>query len=244
MDFNKMLFAEKSKLNEHVLIHWIRSSQTPLSFAPAMSFFVLGFKDLLLNLEYPQANTTLEKAVNHHCKEDLEHWQLFLEDLETMNVGQSAWGTKTTTALRQIWSNDNWRVRQATYKLMSLTFQKNSPGVRLLMIECLELAFAVFIEAVRASDSHSPEALKYFGDHHFFEEASHAQGSWIDESHQLDLNELELTPEESKVAAMIVLEVFEWFHLMFTSWYKQRAIFTSPSPAAQKEAAAVRPREA
>jgi hypothetical protein len=243
MDFNKMLFAEKSKLNEHVLMHWIRASQTPLSFAPAMSFFVLGFKDLLLNCEYPNASTTLEKAVNHHCREDLEHWQMFLEDLETMNVGQSAWGTKTTTALRQIWSDENWRVRQATYRLMSLTFLHKSPGVRLLMIECLELAFAVFIEAVRSSDSHSPEALKYFGDHHFFEEASHQQGSWIDETHQLNLNELELSDEETKAAAMIVIEVFEGFHLMFTSWYRQRAIFTSPPVAIPKEAVALRPRE-
>lgn len=225
MNFNKMMFAEKSKLGQHVLIQWMMDAPHPLSFAPAMSFFVFGFRDLLLLLKYEAPKNQLENAVNLHCNEDLQHWQLYLKDLETLNVDQSNWGKKSTNALRQIWSEENWKVRLATYRLMSMGLQEKNAAVRLVMIECLELAFAVFIEAVRASNSSDNSKLVYFGDLHFFEESAHENGSWIDGEHKIDLNSMNLSDEDSNKSVMIIVESFAWFHLMFTSWYKQRDSF-------------------
>ena len=73
---------KKQKLSTHSFCRWLEAAplnQDALAFAPSMSYFVLGFRDILELVKYTNPQSDLEKAINHHCEEDSEHWKWFLQ---------------------------------------------------------------------------------------------------------------------------------------------------------------------
>ena len=97
------------------------------------------------------------------------------------------WGGDIGSALALIWSDAVFPVRNQVYRVMHHLFQCRSTHEKLILVECLEAAFAAFVVNLNYLTQRSGhfETLKYFGEHHFTEESSHAMGSWLNEGGKL-----------------------------------------------------------
>lgn len=216
----------KSALIDHPFCQNLRSStgrnREAYSFVPHMAFFVLGFKDMLKNLQVAAPKHPVDHMLNHHCHEDSDHWQWFLEDLKTLKLGVDKWGGDIGSALALIWSDADFPVRNQVYRVMHHLFQCRSTHEKLILVECLEAAFAAFVVNLNYLTQRSGhfEILKYFGEHHFTEESSHAMGSWLNEGGKLPV--APDYPHQIRTDAMLAMvdDVFAGFNQVFTIWDK------------------------
>jgi hypothetical protein len=69
-------------------------------FVPHMTFFVLGFRDILETVKVAKPVSKCELALNAHCLEDAEHWRLFIEDLQTLQMDTDYWGGDISSIFR------------------------------------------------------------------------------------------------------------------------------------------------
>ncbi len=221
---------KKQELSNHSFCRWLETaplSQDALAFAPSMSYFVLGFRDILELVKYANPQTDLEKAINHHCEEDSEHWKWFLQDLSALGYLNSS----TEVFLSKIWSDEGRTPRNMVYFLTHLIQQQKDPYLVWTVIECLEAAFAVFIDKLRPQlvQRGLYRRLMYFGKMHDEGEQSHALGSWIEDGdikedhfdhHQHELN-LAFSEEQIKQAQPIIEKIFMQFEVLFTHWHQE-----------------------
>lgn len=189
-----------------------------LAFIPSMTYFVLGFRDILELAKREDPKSALDFAINAHCEEDKEHWKWFLNDLQ--NLGYLN-GSCFEFASR-IWSDEERIPRNMIYFVTYLIQKESNPKMILTVIECLEAAFAVFIEKLKPQllNRNVYERLTYFGQRHDLGEQSHALGSWIDDIPKDNLLlSIEMNEEERGYAISDVKEVFAHFNNMFEHWY-------------------------
>ncbi len=186
-----------------------------------MTFFVLGFKDILAATYSPSPTSLLEENLNTHCEEDADHWLWFLDDLATLE-GMSLVGHKKehkpSDTLSQIWSSKGFAVRRQTYALITLLHEEKCPRRKLIIIECLESAFSAFISNLTFMTKSFGlyESLKYFGREHHHDEAQHSMGSWLDgERHNEDID---LNGDEQEMLP-VIQKIFSGFNDMFDVWY-------------------------
>lgn len=217
--------SKKTDLDQHLFCQWL-SKATPqenvLAFAPAMSYFVLGFRDILELARFKDPQSPLEHAINHHCDEDSEHWQWYLNDLTEMGFLASS----AQSFLYKIWSDEQRVPRNMVYFLTHLIQTHKDPAIVLAIIECLEAAFAVFIERLRPQlvDRNLYQRLTYFGMKHDHGEQSHAMGSWIEDGEEdlhLDFAELNLSQEQEALVILLVDQIFAKFDELFTHWHQE-----------------------
>lgn len=188
-----------------------------LAFAPSMSYFVLGFRDILELAKRKNPKSALDFAINAHCEEDKEHWKWFLNDIQNLGYLNGS----SFEFVSRIWSDQENIPRRMVYLVTYLIQKESDPKMILAVIECLEAAFAVFIEKLRPQLilRNVYESLMYFGQRHDLGEQSHALGSWIDDSPADDLLlSIEMSEDERAYAITMVKEVFTHFNNMFEHW--------------------------
>lgn len=216
----------KIQLSEHAFCRRLRNAKESeirvFSFVPHMSFFVLGFRDLLEYLRVPFPRNSVDFMLNEHCKEDSDHWLWFLQDLETLNKHAELNTEKGLTEdLRLIWGPENFAVRRQVYDTIIQINQCQNAQEKLIVVECLEAAFAAFIESLNPLTQRMGlyQQLRYFGEHHYQKESEHAMGSWLDtpeNTHKpVDTQVLTIRPE---VMAQMVDDIFMGFETMFSCW--------------------------
>lgn len=197
------------------------------SFVPHMSFFVLGFRDLLEYLRVPFPSNSAEFMINEHCTEDSDHWLWFLQDLETLQLNAQAWGGENiANKLELIWSPQNAAVRRQVYDIIVMISNCKNAQEKLVIIECLEAAFAAFIENLNVLTKRLGvyQKLVYFGEQHYDKESEHAMGSWLntDETKKHKSQEDEGLIRSSVMVQMIE-DIFNGFDSMFSCWEKSLA---------------------
>ncbi|RYF97632.1 MAG: hypothetical protein EOO07_39345 [Chitinophagaceae bacterium] len=216
----------KLALSDHTFCQNLRSSQNgnrrAYSFVPHMAFFVLGFKDMLKNLQVQNPKNSVDNMLNHHCQEDSDHWQWFLEDLKTLKLGIDKWGGDIGSALGLIWSDFDFPVRNQVYRVMHYLFQCRSTHEKLILVECLEAAFAAFVINLNHLTQRSGQfdSLKYFGRHHFEEESSHAMGSWLSDGGKLPVASDSSYQIRADTMLAMVDDIFAGFNQVFSIWEK------------------------
>lgn len=222
-----LISLKKKHLSRNTFCNWldtVQADQDALSFTPSMSYFVLGFRDILELAKYNTPKSTLEHAINIHCEEDKEHWKWFLNDLDYLGY----LNTSTKDFIYKIWSDEERVPRNMVYLITHLIQSESDPRFKLVIIECLEAAFAVFIEHLRPQmiSRGIYDKLTYFGKNHDEGEQSHSLGSWVDKTsdlHNMDdlLMSIELNTDEESKANQLVEKIFMSFEILFTHWHNQ-----------------------
>lgn len=103
---------------------------------------------------------------------------------------------------------------------------------KLIIVECLEAAFAAFIENLNQLTKKAGlyGKLHYFGEHHYEQEANHTMGSWIDEKKvPSDATNINLYDIRQKHMLGVVDDIFSGFDQMFSCW--QAALNTHTNTA-------------
>jgi hypothetical protein len=220
-----MIDAEKNRLADHELIQWMTSTSRPLTFVSSMTFFVLGFRDVLSYLKRTNPKDIWDHSINIHCEEDSNHWTWFIEDMQKIGVQETLWGNDFSELLNSIWSEDGHASRDMIYGLVHYAKVTSDPFVHLSLIESLEAAFSVFIEALlpQIEKRGWQNDLRYFGSKHHEEESSHALGTWVGEtSIDSDLRKVSLSDDQKHKSELMIQDIFAKFQIVFTSWYDQK----------------------
>lgn len=197
------------------------ANKTSLRFIPTMTFFVLGFRDILESMKIDNPQSDVDKTLNIHCEEDSEHWRWFIEDLNKLGMQTQYWGGNVSAILHHIWSPDHYIVRDLVYRVIHHVHSSRSTNEKLIIVECLEAAFAAFIENLNPLTKKIGmyQKLRYFGEHHYEKEADHAAGSWIDEDKTVSVNHyINIADIRNKHMQGVVDDIFSGFHDMFTCW--------------------------
>jgi len=145
-----------------------------LAFAPCTAHFVMSFADLYaLVLREEPTSDPYQTLVNAHTREDENHWQWFLKDLEKLGANPAI---PLSDALRFVWGDATVRMRVLTYQMCRLGFRADSLR-KLVLVHVIEAAGKVTIESVsevgREFGLATGERLVYLGPHHFDTEGNH-----------------------------------------------------------------------
>lgn len=248
LNLSSLIEMRSAKLSQNPLCKWIvgeESKNLPpqevLGFAPSMLNFIMGFKDILEELEYMSPKNELEHIVNQHCKEDKDHWRWYLEDLEVLGFSDQGLGKDLSSKMEFLWSTDNKANRQLVYLCIHLIRKYNDARASLVIIECLEATFGVFMTSMqkRFWNSTIYSKLKFFGLTHHHQEANHSIGHWIeDDSNQGQQSLLEQIPfnnPESESMAESIEMVFDQFEVVFENWYLSRNQMALAQGSASKQ---------
>jgi hypothetical protein len=229
-DILRLIETRSEQLSNNPLCQWILSEEAKslfpeqvLSFAPSMLFFIMGFRDILQHLEYPQPRGEIEKIVNRHCQEDKDHWRWYLEDLKTLGFVDPTPGADFTTQIETMWHDRNKPTRDLVYLCIYLIRRYRAPKASFVIIECLEATFGVFMTALekRFASSSVYQKLHFFGRTHHQQEISHSMGHWIGEGALTSSSPWELaqfSAEEEGDMMTVVQLIFEQFELVFEIW--------------------------
>lgn len=145
-----------------------------LGFAPHVAHFVMTFADLC-TFVLPQEPTTdeVQALVNANCREDREHWQWYLSDLDLLGRHPSH---RFGDAVRVIWNHSTTRTRRLSYELIHQGLGANAMG-RLALICCIEGAFKTTVQdlepAAQEFIARSGKQLRYLGNRHAEAEYGH-----------------------------------------------------------------------
>ena len=213
--------SQKDFLSNHPFCESLKSGRTDhYSFVPKMTFFVMGFRDILEIIRVESPKSELDRQINHHCDEDSHHWLLFLEDLKTLNMDIEYWGGSIQSVLKTLWSDDSFCVRKLLYQVVTHIQSTTSSEEKLLVLECLEAAFAAFIMNMNILTRNNGDYihLKYLGQQHFEEESDHDMGNWI-EGDKTSEQEKSITVNiRERFMHYIVDDIFDGFNEVFTFW--------------------------
>lgn len=186
-----------------------------LDFLPRMMFFVMGFKDLMQLVRYPDPQNEVETIINTHSDEDSHHWQWYLDDLSQLSLEFNS--TESVDLISKVWKDETWKVRETIYLFGRHIQNQENPYARMLMVEVLELTFEKF------KDSFHPvlkqyglyEKLDYFGLKH--EEMEEGHSAEIGHDAILDL--IEKLPMDLKEPMVeIIDQLFDQMYQMTANW--------------------------
>ncbi len=205
--------AKKTEFSKQAFFEFLRdesiSAHERLSFAPFVSYFVMGFADInRFVLREEPTSDKLQKIVNTHTYEDDHHWAWFLEDLKRLELDSSM---KLSSTLKFLWSEDTYAAR----KLVSEIYRhasKAPPKMKFVVIEVLEATGNVMFGIISTMNQKLQEANQqdyvFFGRHHLDVENGHIIG--MEDSEDFIKN-LSLSAEESERAMSIVDDLFAAF---------------------------------
>jgi hypothetical protein len=218
--------TQQSQLENHIfcqhLLHHKDISLNAYGFVPHMTFFVLGFRDILEEIRVKNPKTELEISLNAHCDEDSEHWLWFIEDLKVLNMDVNYWGGDISSVLSSLWSRKNHPIRKMVYDVVCHIRSTKTADEKMIIIDCLESAFSVFINSLNSITHRNGyyEKLKYFGSQHYEDEASHSTGNWLEGEKSSDHSHLyEIQPFRVRHMSYVVDEIFSGFNQVFDCWY-------------------------
>ena len=90
-----------------------------------------------------------------------------------------------------------------------------------MIIECLEAAFAAFIESLNVLTKRMGiyQQLVYFGEHHYDKESEHTMGSWLDSTESKTQKALGARGAiRYPVMEQMIDDIFQGFEAMFSCW--------------------------
>lgn len=223
MLFNKVS-TKRAKLWDHGFAQCMRNTdlqaEARLSPVPHMTFFIMGFKDILFDLQQEGTTDPIQLAVNEHCQEDNGHWKWFLNDLERIKTPGNYLDKGNWMVFAEMWSDENWYIRDTVYQTIHLGRKANTPHLRLLMLEVIEAVFSVYAESINVvvKQMGNWENYEFFGRVHYEAENDHSCGSWLDGGKDHLESEEGMTPEERQMAIEIIDGLFMSFEKMFDRW--------------------------
>ncbi len=238
----ELIENHKNQLANHSFCQRLRNAENPdksiFNFVPHMTFFVLGFRDLLEYLRVPFPSNPVEFMLNEHCSEDSDHWLWFLQDLEKLQLSAQAWGGhRIADAMELIWAPQNAAIRRQIYDIVVLINHCKNAQEKLIIVECLEAAFAAFIESLNILTKRLGiyHQLVYFGEHHYDKESEHTMGSWLES----DVPKKQKSQQAKNVIRYPVMEqmvddIFSGFETMFSCWEKAMGKTTEPLALASR----------
>lgn len=222
MDINDYISTCSLQLNSHNLIAQMSGDNNKiLRFAPSMAFFVLGFRDLLEISKVANPKTKNDHSLNKHCSEDANHWLWFINDvnaLAAMNIIDGQSFDNRNTVLQHLWADANYSVRLHTYTIAGYLLNAKSTEEKLVIIDCLEAAFSVFMSGLNQHTQKNGlyDKLRYFGRDHHIDEASHSQGSWLDVDHAKKYTSYSSDP----MLKGTISKIFDGFNQCFDVWFE------------------------
>lgn len=232
-----LIESRSAKLAQNPFCQWMLEGKDAykadtFSFTPAMLYFILGFRDILSHLQYAEPKSELEQVINTHCEEDKNHWMWYLQDLKTLGISDSSWGEDWSDLVKNLWSDENKPTRDLVYLCIHQIKKHQSAKASLVIIECLESTFGVFMTTLktRFSGSSIYKRLQFFGQHHQEQEMNHSLGHWIEDEHQDGhehsekdyLLKIELTANEREELLTSVNEIYNQFELVFQTWLQNK----------------------
>lgn len=236
----KKIEVRSEQLANNQFCHWIKNQTTQnkeefFVFTPSMLYFVLGFKDILSHLHVENPKTEIEEMINTHCLEDKNHWKWYLQDLKTLGLCENHWGKDWVNFVLDTWDDNNKPTRDLVYLCIHMIKKFNNPIASLVIVECVESTFGVFMNAVKTQTDRLKQGghLHYFGDRHQEQEMSHNLGHWIDEddavvgahdNHAI-FDKIKLSAEEDKMYTEMVHQIYDQFEHVFESWLENKDKF-------------------
>ena len=187
-----------------------------------MTFFILGFRDILEEVRIKNPKSETELSLNAHCDEDSEHWLWFIEDLKELNMDVDHWGGSMSSILQTLWSPDNYPVRELVYRIINHIRTAQSAEEKMIIIDCMESTFSVFINSLNVITRRNGRynKLKFFGSQHFEAESNHTSGNWLegekshDQAHYFNIQRFRV-----RHMSAVIDDIFEGFDQVFDCWY-------------------------
>jgi hypothetical protein len=175
-----------------------------MSFAPAATFWVMSFQDILRFNADMTKDASIKRIVGAHLVEDSGHEEWFLQDLADVfgSISLSAKGT---------FAAEHRDVRQVAFALASEVYRINDDRLRLVYLEVLEGAAKIYfnrISAALVAAGHKGK-LRYFGGEHLNAEASHEMHQ---DDHHHEVESIELPPALRDEANAMIQRMFAQFH--------------------------------
>jgi hypothetical protein len=171
----RAMLAEIAKSASDLRSHPFFSSLRPepdlkrmLAFAPAGTFWVMTFQDIIVMNAELTVDPTIRALVERHRDEDTGHERWFLADLERI------FGEQPSSVLA-LFSHETRRVRTVSFGLAAEVFNIRHDVLRLVFLEVLEAAAGVYFAGISQALRLAGHAdkLKYFAGEHLQAEASH-----------------------------------------------------------------------
>lgn len=210
---------ERDHLVSEPLFRWLSrddiDGRERLSFAPAMLFYLMGFKDVLGALYRPNEETKLDRFINAYCGEDAEHWRWYLSDLEKLGYGLESWGATIPQFCNDVWSESTEANRRTIFRLIHASMSCDDPLFSLSLIMVFEATGVVFIGHTRkaAAALGMGDDLNYFGREHYEEEFGHSVSS-------KHLATYEMSDEVFKLTEDVVARLFADYRDLFNCWHQ------------------------
>jgi hypothetical protein len=137
-------------------------------------------------------------------------------------MGVDYWGGNVSSVLKTLWSKDNHAVREMVYRVVSHIRSTKTAEEKMIILDCLESAFSVFINSLNSVTQKTGDyqKLKYFGAEHYEDEASHSTGNWLEgeknceHSHYYDVQRF-----RSRHMSNVIDDIFAGFNQVFSRWY-------------------------
>lgn len=190
-----------------------------LAFVPCSAPFILGFTDLC-KYAFCQEPTTskIQSILNQHAYEDANHWQWFLEDMESLGFNCQL---EMNDALFFLWHDETKASRLVTYELYKYIVESTEIE-KLVILESLEGLADIFLSFTKKVTEElqltTNREYKYFGGLHVEAEQDH-------EAHSDSLYEyiqnIRIEEENRQHSIDLVEKVFE----LFTQWNQELLIY-------------------
>lgn len=199
-------------------------TEARISYVPHMLFFIMGFKDMLQELNKPESKDHVQEHVNEHCREDNGHWKWFLRDLENLQIKENIYLKNNTSLCSDMWSDENMQIRQMVYKAMHYCFLCETPAQRMVILEVIEAIFSVYVENmnVLVKQMGKYEDLLFFGRVHHQAESNHSNGSWLDGGKKHVEVEPDMSEMEKEMSIGMVNGLFDAWDIMASRWHAQQ----------------------
>jgi hypothetical protein len=213
--------GRKEELTSNRLFGWLSderiSGAERLAFAPAMLYFLMGFKDVLSNLARPDPKTDLDRMVNAYCTEDALNWQWYLDDLERLGFTITSWGKDIPALCKEIWSASTAANRDTIFALIHYSRMSDDPLLALTLVQILEATGELFLINTRKAGkaANMDDRLLYLGRVHYETELGHSV-------QPLDLQSFKMSEATFVLADKAVPELFGLFDRMMDCWYEHR----------------------
>ncbi len=180
-----------------------------LHFTPLMTFWVMGFQDILRLNEQAMVDPTLKKMARHHRVEDSGHNLWFLEDIAKVASGPPD--------LRTLFGRSHANVRDCTYALVAEVYKATEDAERIALLYSLEATGHLFFGKVAelVDKKSGPIKLKYFSSFHLKIEQAHQV---FEDKMNGELRAVKLSDAAQTKALALIDRAFATFDTMFNTW--------------------------
>lgn len=217
------------------IMHFLRDKRLDprqrFSFVPCLAPWVFGFADLnTFVLRDDASKDALQQQLNTHAAEDDFHWQMYMQDLQTLGMNDVL---DFASTLKLLWGAETTRTRRLVHELAGLITPAD-PVMRMVIVKAIEetshLSFKEAFHVAAEFRELTGQPLHFFGDSHLEMEGDH---SMREEEAEAQFRAIQLTPERRQQALAAVEKVFQLVRGMTDEMmeYAQRHPRPMPLPA-------------